>query len=293
MFTFEKGDPENLKGRAVLYIHNTGGDDSNMSVINPKYISNVIGPYPSAVFEIIEAFGPLPDELKQSIEEKYRKDLEDSNRNADGISRDLEYFEKLLESISTKYRNGGMGLLDSFRRFSKKGILYCNALIVGENPIKVIESRGMEYDQIKLMDVSNIITANEVLASTSKIYMIMAEEHMLRKVKTGNIKSGMKSYGEMTRDEFGATLSSLMSKLMLDIETGTEPLQIFADLKQIARGSPFLDDIISSFGLSKAGDESSIELLKLINERIYAVLDERYEDATEITKRMRKLGFKG
>lgn len=292
MLTFEKGNPERLAGKAVIYAHNR---IAPYGEFNPEYVSAIMGPSPSDMFEIMEKAGEIPQEARAFIESQYRKIWGTKKDFESGKKQVLTVFGKFkgtireladkmecdhLKNLADNDIGSIMGILER-RRFAP----FCG-LVVNNFDVNSCNMDGMEYDQIRTADVSGPDSACSLVGAASEVYRITYYEQMTRRMEGGH--SGLKRYGDMSPDEFKAAFRGVFRALTR--KRKSEPVQAQADLLQITMDSPFMADALKLVEYSKfmSRDEAK-DAMRMMRDRIMAVLDERYEDAAEMSERLRGL----
>lgn len=299
MMRFEKGDPERLEGKAIIYTHNTGG--TRMNPINPDYPSIWVASNAEDMVWLLGKFSDIPDEMKEDFFRRQSMMLQGAkesvgeistalNENKDYILARLKQSDLPPEEIAEMAEK----MEESIRRSDyapKRPVIEISMPFPIFEP-GIIEGYMDGFDVVRTSDMPNMEYAGRMLNATSTLYVV----EYLSQVESGmEVREGyetrVKGFQEMDGSEFKTTLGKLMHELMGVLATGGETGQIFADLKHMASGSPFIRDVVNMFQISTTESPGKERILVLYYNKICAALDEDFEGASRLKSEIDRLGI--
>jgi len=289
MLKFEKGNPENLEGNALVYSHNTKGAEGSLD--NPFYQGLFLGIVPDDTFEVIKSYkGDPPPEMKNGIREQYSQIMESlfkkhqaRKKIMEGLKYTIEGIQEQDPDIPKHMKDVIEESLEEINRYNEnpppRAACIIPAPLMADNTD--LKSR-ISGDLMRITDTPGIKQGVPLLSGTAQLYMdtyFIQQESKIPE-QEGYVSS-LRNLTELSRKEFNEEFIRLTGELMYYTETTdcSETDKIFTDLKKLTKGAPFVRDIVNLYQISRTQNPDKIRLMTLYAEKILAIVDEEYLEA--------------
>jgi hypothetical protein len=166
----------------------------------------------------------------------------------------------------------------------------CFVPLIGFDP-GVIEPYEATCDVVEAPAVPSITYAGLVLSGHAQHYLatyFMQRENVLEGMVSRK-DSKSPTFNDLPRAEFLSLLDRRVSELMYAYETGGETDQLLKDVRRLAGGTHFVRDVLNLCNLLETQHPKKIDLMELYLQRIHLLVNEKYEEITELDRKIREI----
>jgi hypothetical protein len=291
---FVIGDPEHLRGRAIIYTENLSGSENPF---NPRFPALAVAADPSELLALLSSIAPFPDSIKETILDKIRDAAGTWSRTMFGqpmyrfvrdmLDKGLDQID-LPDDMKAQMREEMENIPDE-----EIGVPFHGAFIplVGFDP-DAIQPFESKCDVAKARDVPSVTYAGLVLTGYAQHYLasllMQSEEEGAREVEeTG--EDAMPNARDMSPAAFLDLLNRKVSELMYARETGAPLEDKILELRRLTAGTVFIRDVLNLARFSETQHPRKVEILDLYLKRISLLAQERYEEIPALDQELSAL----
>jgi len=239
MFDFDRGYPENLAGRALLYVRNRRASEEGLR--QPPTPSLLIASNPYDLLIMLKSYDEIsPADEKAIIDGRGKAVHEAIEKNPDKPT-------------------------------------ICHPFIF--NPtldVDKIRLQGVNGDVVQVAEVYGCERANHLLGNASRVYMGLFFSQIEEEFGPMNGYDHLPTFRDFPREQFKEKLKRLAGQLIYNTEHKLDDPVIFAALGRLSQGSPFVIDMSRLCKISRSRVDRKLNLMSLYLRKICASLDEDY-----------------
>jgi len=239
MFDFDRGDPENLAGRALLYVRNRRASEEGLR--QPTTPSLLIASNPYDLLIMLKSYDEIsPADEKAIIDGRGKAVHEAIEKNPDKPTICHPFYLDLTLDVDK------------------------------------IRSQGVNGDVVQVAEVYGCERANHLLGNASRVYMGLFFSQIEEEFGSMDRYDHLPTFRDLATEQFKEELKRLARQLIYNTEHRLDDPEIFAALGKLSRGSPFLIDVSRLCKISRSKLNRKLDLMSLYLKKIYASLDEDY-----------------